>query len=201
VTVKSLLEQYGLVILFIGVAIESAGIPIPGETALITAAFLARPEYGTFSLAAVIVVGAAGAIVGDNVGYWLGRSGGRALLERWSVTKRQTARLLPPAERFFEKHGPKTIFIARFIAILRVTAAWIAGISRMHWATFLVWNAAGGIVWATAVSLIAYYAGKAVADAISRYGLYAVIVLIVVGGAAFLVLRYVNKRLERNLDR
>jgi membrane protein DedA with SNARE-associated domain len=201
VTVKSLLENYGLVILFIGVAVESAGIPIPGETALITAAFLARPEYGTFSLWSVIVVAAAGAIVGDNIGYWIGRTGGRALLDNWSVTRRQSARVLPVAERFFDKHGPKTIFFARFIAILRVTAAWAAGISRMHWATFLAWNAAGGIVWAIGVSLISYYAGKAVADAISRFGLYAVIVLIVVGGVGFLVLRYFNRRLERNLNR
>lgn len=200
-TVKSLLEQYGLVILFIGVAMESAGIPLPGETALITAAFLARPEYGTFSLLSVIVVGAAAAIVGDNIGYWAGRSGGRALLERWSITRKHTARWLPPAEKFFDKHGPKTIFFARFIAILRVTAAWLAGITRMHWATFLLWNAAGGIVWATGVSLVAYWAGKAVADAISRYGLYAVIVLIVVGGASFLVLRYVNHRLAKDLER
>jgi len=195
VTVKSLLEQYGLVILFIGVAIESAGIPLPGETALITAAFLARPEYGTFSLAAVIVVGAAGAIVGDNVGYWLGRSGGRALLERWSVTKRQTARLLPPAERFFEKHGPKTIFFARFIAILRVTAAWVAGIAHMHWWRFLLWNAAGAICWATLVGLVSYYLGNAAASAIGKYGLYAA------GGAlAFAALGYlIVRRIERRV--
>jgi membrane protein DedA with SNARE-associated domain len=199
--VTHLLEQYGLVILFIGVAMESAGIPIPGETALITAAFLSRPEYGTFSLWSVIVVAAAAAIVGDNIGYWIGRTGGRALLERWSITRRQTERLLPPAERFFERHGPKTIFIARFVAVLRVTAAWIAGISRMHWRTFLIWNAAGGIAWAILVALVSYWAGKAVADAISRYGLYAVIVLIVVGGLGFLALRYFNRRLERNLER
>jgi membrane protein DedA with SNARE-associated domain len=199
--VTSLLEQYGLVILFVGVAMESAGIPLPGETVLITAAFLARPEYGIFSLAAVIVVGAAAAIVGDNIGYWLGRTGGRALLGRWTVTKRHAERVLPPAERFFDRHGPKTIFFARFIAVLRVTAAWMAGISQMEWRKFLLWNAAGGIIWATGVSLIAYWAGKAVADAISRYGLYAVVVLIFVVGVGFLVLRHFNRRLERDLQR
>jgi membrane protein DedA with SNARE-associated domain len=199
--VTSLLEHYGLAILFVAIAMESAGVPIPGETALITAAFLARPEYGTFSLAWVIVVAAAAAIVGDNIGYWLGRVGGRPLLERWSVTSRHTERVLPPAERFFARHGPKTVFIARFVALLRVTAAWIAGISHMAWRKFLFWNAAGGIVWAIGVSLLAYWAGKAVAEAINRYGLYAALALIPLAIAGFFVFRSWNRRLEKNLER
>ena len=195
-----LLESYGLVILFVAIAMESAGVPIPGETALVTAAFLSRPEHGQFSLFPVIVVGASAAIVGDNAGYTAGRFGGRRLLERWSVTRRQAERLLPPAEVFFAKHGPKTVFIGRFVALLRVTAAWMAGISHMHWRTFLLWNALGGIVWATGVALLAYWAGKAVADGISRYGLYAVVALIVLGALAFLALRYWNRRFERKLE-
>jgi membrane protein DedA with SNARE-associated domain len=198
--VTHLLDSYGLVILFFAVAIESAGVPIPGETTLISAAFLARPEYHMFSLKWVIVVAAAGAIVGDNGGYWAGRLGGRRLLDRWSVTRRQAERLLPPAERFFLKHGPKTVFIGRFIALLRVTAAWLAGISHMQWGKFLFWNAAGGIAWATGISLLAYWAGKPVADAISRYGLYAVVVLIVLAVVGFFGLRYVNRRVERRLE-
>src|SRR5438105_7610904 len=179
---------------------ESAGVPLPGETALITAAFLSRPEHGQFSLFPVIVVAASGAIVGDNAGYGIGRFGGRRLLERWSVTRRQAERLLPPAEVFFARHGPKTVFIGRFVALLRVTAAWMAGISHMHWRTFLFWNAFGGIVWATGVALLAYWAGKAVADAINQYGLFAVLALIVLGALAFLVLRYWNRRFERRLE-
>ena len=194
-----LLTQYGLIILFFAVAIESAGIPIPGETTLILAAYEARPEQHRFSLWSVIVVAAAGAIVGDNAGYWAGRLGGRRLLLRLPFTRRSATRLLPPAEKFFEKHGPKTVFIGRFIALLRVTAAWLAGITHMEWGKFLFWNASGGIAWATGVSLLSYWAGKAVADSISRYGLYAVIVLIVIGAAVFVGLRYWNKRLERTL--
>ena len=194
-----LLTQYGLVILFFAVAIESAGVPIPGETTLILAAYEARPEQHRFSLIWVIVVASAGAIIGDNGGYWAGRLGGRRLLLELPFTRRQATRLLPPAERFFEKHGPKTVFIGRFIALLRVTAAWLAGITHMEWGKFLFWNASGGIAWATGVSLLSYWAGKAVADSISRYGLYAVIVLIVLGAAAFVGLRYLNKRLEREL--
>jgi membrane protein DedA with SNARE-associated domain len=200
-SLTSLLEHYGLAILFVAVAMESAGVPIPGETALITAAFLARPEYGTFSLTWVIVVAAAAAIVGDNIGYWLGRIGGRPLLERWSFTSRHTERVLPPAERFFERHGPKTVFFARFVALLRVTAAWIAGMSHMEWRKFLFWNAAGGIVWAVGISLLAFWAGKAVAEAVNRYGLYAVLALIALAIAGFFAFRYWNRRLEKNLER
>ena len=171
-----LLVTYGLVLLFLAVAIESAGVPIPGETALITAAVFAATGQHHFSITWVIVVAAAGAIIGDNVGYTLGRLGGRRLLERFKPLREA----LPRSERFFRKHGGKTVFIGRFIAFLRVTAAWLAGISKMHWLEFFAWNAAGGIVWATGVGLVAYYAGKSAADAIGRYGLY-------VGGAAALV--------------
>ena len=145
----------------------------------------------------MIVVAASAAIIGDNIGYWLGRKGGRPLIDRWSVTKRHADRVLPPAERFFEKHGPKTVFIGRFVALLRVTSAWLAGISHMEWRKFLLWNAAGGIVWATSVALLSYWAGQAVAEAFNRYGLYAVLALIPVGIIGFVALRRWNRRLER----
>jgi membrane protein DedA with SNARE-associated domain len=190
--VTDLLVGHGLFLLFLAVAIESAGVPVPGETALIAAAVLAHK--GHYPLWAVIVVAALGAIVGDNVGYWLGREGGRQLLEKWSFTSKHTAKALPPAERFFEKHGPKAVFFGRFIAILRVTAAWLAGISHMAWWRFTFWNALGGIVWATGVGLLAYWAGQKVADAISRYGLYAVVALIGVAVIGYIVLRVVKKR-------
>jgi membrane protein DedA with SNARE-associated domain len=173
--VTHLVNHYGLIFLFAIVTAESAGVWVPGETALVTAGVLA--SQGHLTIEWVIVVAAAGAIIGDNIGYWIGRTGGRRLAEKlpW------LARFLPPAERFFERHGGKAVFFARFLAGLRVTGAWMAGISRMHWATFLAWNAAGGIVWATAVGLVAYFFGKVAADAISQYGLYG-------GGAAAVVL-------------
>ena len=126
-------------------------MPLPGETALIAAAVLARPEHHHYSLVGVIVVAAAGAIVGDNIGYWLGRVGGRQAARPLGADASATpSKVLPPSERFFEKHGAKTVFFGRFIALLRVTAAWLAGISHMPWWRFFVWNAAGGIVWAPA---------------------------------------------------
>jgi membrane protein DedA with SNARE-associated domain len=192
--VTHLLLEYGLVLLFAAVAVESAGVPIPGETTLIVAAYLARPEQHRYSLWSVIVVAASGAIVGDNIGYWLGRVGGRRLIEQWSFTARHAAKVLPQAERYFARHGPKTVFIGRFVAVLRVTAAWVAGISHMPWWKFLIWNAAGGIAWAAAVSVLSYEAGKAVAEGVNRYGLYAVIGLIALAVVGFIVLRLRRRR-------
>ena len=187
-------QHYGLFFLFGIVALESAGAWLPGETALIAAAVLA--SQGRFSIVGVIVVAASAAIVGDNVGYWLGRLGGRRLLYRWGPVRRFANRVLPPAERFFRRHGGKTVFFGRFFAGLRVTAAWIAGMSHMPWWRFLFWNAAGGIVWATGVGLVAYYAGRAVADAIARYGVYGGIALAVVFVLGIGALHVWRRRLE-----
>ncbi len=113
-----LLLDYGLVILFVFVAVESAGVPIPGETVLITAAVLANPQHHHYSLISVIVVALLAAIVGDDIGYALGRYGGRALIDRWDFVSRYAEKALPPSERFFEKHGPKAVLLGRFIAVL-----------------------------------------------------------------------------------
>lgn len=187
-----LLLQYGLVLLFVLVAVESAGIPLPGETTLVTAGVLSASGRLHHSIALVVAVAAAAAVVGDNAGYWIGRKGGRRLLERWGPVSRHAQKVLPPAERFFHRHGAKTVFIGRFVAVLRVTAAWLAGISRMSWWRFFAWNAAGGICWATLVGVVAYYAGRAAADAIGRYGLFAVVAL-----AAAFVLGLVGMRVWR----
>jgi membrane protein DedA with SNARE-associated domain len=191
------LVHYGLALLFLLVAVESAGVPLPGETALITAALLAQPSQAHhFSIVAVIAVAAVAAIVGDNVGYAAGRYGGRELLDRWGPIARYAQRSLPPAERYFARHGGKSVFFGRFIAVLRVTVAWLAGITRMQWWRFFAYNAAGGIVWATSIGLLAYYVGKAAADAISKYGLYAIVVLAVLVVAGFLAHRWWRRRRE-----
>ncbi|HEY3184663.1 MAG TPA: DedA family protein [Gaiellaceae bacterium] len=189
---SNLLLEHGLILLFALVAMESAGVPLPGETALIAAAILA--ERGHYSIVAVIAVAASAAIAGDNVGYWIGRKGGRALLRRAPVIHRYAERALPPSERFFRRHGAKTVFFGRFIAILRVTAAWVAGISRMPWWRFLLWNAAGGIVWAALVAVVAYVFGRAAADAIGRYGLLGAAAIVVIAVIAFVALRVWRNR-------
>ena len=165
--------------------LESAGIPLPGETALIAAGIFA--SRGDLDIFEVIAVAAAAAIVGDNIGYWIGRTGGRRLLERFGPIQRWSEPGLAWAEGFFDRHGGKTVFIGRFVAVLRVTSAWLAGISHMTWWRFFAWNAAGGICWAILVGLVAYYGGHAAADAIGHYGLYgagvvAALVVIVVAG-------------------
>jgi membrane protein DedA with SNARE-associated domain len=168
--VTHFIANYGLLFLFGIVCLESAGLWVPGETALIAAGVYA--SKGNLSITAVIAVAAAGAVIGDNIGYWLGREGGRRLIERYRWMRRVADRLLPPAERFFARHGGKAVFLARFFGGVRVTGAWMAGITRMSWWRFLFWNAAGGIVWALAVGLVSFYAGRAVADSIARYGVY-----------------------------
>jgi membrane protein DedA with SNARE-associated domain len=192
--VTHLLLSYGLILLFLVVAGESAGIPLPGETALVAASILATPEHHHYSIAVVIVVAATAAIVGDNIGYWIGRTGGRRFVERWGPVRRYAERVLPPGERFFARHGGKTVFLARFIAVLRVTAAWLAGITHMTWWRFFLWNAAGGIVWATLVGLLAYYFGRAAADAVAHYGLLGAVAAIAAGALVLVGLRVWHRK-------
>jgi membrane protein DedA with SNARE-associated domain len=190
-----LIEDYGLLILFLIVAAESSGIPVPGETALITTGVLA--SQGHFEIEWVIVVAAAAAIIGDNIGYWIGRKGGTKLLDRWAFTRRMRDRYMPPAQRFFNAHGGKTIFLARFVAVLRIFGAWIAGITHMPWWRFLLWNAAGGICWALLVGLVSYYLGQAAADAIQKWGLIGAGIAVGLAVLLFLGIHYLSKRVVR----
>jgi len=190
--------HHGLPLLFVVVMLESFGLPLPGETALIFFGVLA--SQGHYSIAWVIVLAAAGAIIGDNLGYWvIGRWGGRRLFERWGPLERYAERVLPRAETLMARHGGKTVFFGRFIAVLRFTAAWVAGIGRMDWKKFLFWNAAGGICWATLVGLVAYYSGNAAADAIRRYGLFAMAGIAAVVVIGFFTTHYAKKWLEKRL--
>jgi membrane protein DedA with SNARE-associated domain len=189
-------QSWALVLLFLLVAVESAGVPLPGETALVASGVLA--SQGKLDIVEVIVIASLAAIIGDNCGYWIGRKGGRALLERWSPVSRHAERILPRAERLFAKHGGKTVFFGRFVAILRITAAWMAGVSHMTWWRFLLYNAAGGILWATLVGLVAYYLGQAAADAIQTYGLYAAGAIVVATIGVVLGLRWWERRMLAN---
>src|SRR5947209_974704 len=192
------LTHHGLPLLFAVVLIESFGIPLPGETALIAFGVLAAE--GHYSIASVIAIAAAGAIVGDNLGYWLiGRLGGQALFRRWRWLNQYSDRVLPRAESLMARHGGKTVFFGRFVSILRYTVAWVAGLSHMQWWRFLFWNAAGGIAWATAVGLVSYYAGRAAGDAIQHYGLYAAVAVAVGLAVGWIVLRRARQSAERRL--
>lgn len=165
------------------VAGEAAGLPLPGETSLIAVGVLAS-QHGRVSIGGVIAVAAVAAITGDNVGFAFGRHGGRWLLTRegrWLETRQ---RFLERGERFFAVHGPKAVFLARWVPGLRVVGAWLAGAHRMRWRTFLVWNALGGIAWAVSVGLAAYLLGHAAARILATLGLAGVGLIVCVAVAA-----------------
>lgn len=157
-TLHQLLSTWGYLAVFLFVAIESSGIPFPGETMLITAG--AYAGAGHLQIPFVIIAAALGAISGDNAGYLVGRTGGRELVLRYGRYVRVDEAKLAIAERFFDKHGDKTVFLGRFVAVLRAWAAFLAGLNRMHWAKFFFFNAAGGIVWALLYGILAFELGK-----------------------------------------
>jgi membrane protein DedA with SNARE-associated domain len=190
--VTGFVRDYGLLIVFLMIALETSGLPLPGETALVAAGVLA--SQGHFSLAEVIAVGAAAAIVGDNVGYYLGRTLGRGFLQRYDTVRRFSEKVLPPAERFFRRHGGKSIFLARWFSGFRIAGAWVAGFAHMEWWRFFIWNALGGITWAVTVSLVAYYLGEAAANAIGHYGLIGGVVIAAVAGAGVFALHRWRRR-------
>jgi membrane-associated protein len=149
----------GYSVVFALIAIETMGVPVPGETALITAALLAHD--GKMSIVALIVIAAAAAIIGDNVGFAIGRKGGRRLFVLPGPLHRQRLEALAIGEPFFARHGPKAVFLGRWVAGLRIASAWLAGMNKMPWPRFLFWNALGGICWATSIGLGVYIAGHA----------------------------------------
>src|SRR5713101_6260065 len=152
---------YPAVVLF--VMIESSGIPFPGETMLLLASFYAAVDQ-QLQIPIVIACAALGAIVGDNIGYYIGRTGGRALVERFGKYFFVKPEHLDRAEKFFARHGDKTVFFGRFIAVLRAWAAFLAGLNHMRWRTFLIYNAAGGILWATIFGTLGFVAGRYLHD-------------------------------------
>jgi len=170
IDVEHLIHVAGYPLLVLLVMSESSGVPVPGETALITASLLA--SKGDLNIELVIVLAAAAAIVGDNIGYLIGRKGGRWALERPGRFHRERLRVIATGEPFFERHGPKAVFFGRFVLGLRVWASWLAGATHMRWRSFLLWNALGGICWATVVGLIAYLLGRSAGNALQTFGLF-----------------------------
>jgi len=173
-SIFSVATNLGYPVLGVFVGVEALGVPVPGETAVIFAGLAAAT--GRLSIVLVIVVASAGAIIGDNVGFAIGRRGGRKLLERPGRFEAERRRVLEIGDPFFARHGGKAVFLGRWITGLRVWTSWLAGASEMTWPTFVVWNALGGICWSTSVALAAYYGGTGVEKVFSKIGLYGVIV-------------------------
>jgi membrane-associated protein len=158
----------GYAAVFALIAVETMGIPVPGETALVAAALLAHD--GQLSIVVLVAVAAAAAILGDNIGFAIGRHGGRRLFLHPGPFHEHRVRIIEQGEPFFQKHGPKAVFLGRWIAGLRIASAWLAGMNKMSWPTFLFWNALGGIVWAASVGFAVYALGDVAEKVISIAG-------------------------------
>ena len=156
---QNAIMTWGYLIVFLAIAIESTGIPFPGESTLIAAAVFAGTT-GQLHIAGVIVAAALGAIIGDNLGYMVGYHGGYPLLRRFAKALRVDDAKLDLARDYFARHGDKTVFFGRFFALLRAWAALLAGVNRMPWRSFLFWNALGGAVWATVFGTLGYVLGN-----------------------------------------
>jgi membrane-associated protein len=160
------------------VGLESMGIPAPGETALAAGAVAAAA--GHLSIVWVITCAAAAAIVGDNIGYAIGRAGGRKLLLRPGPLHARRIALIEAGDVFFAKHGGKAVFFGRWVALVRVTAAWMAGANHMPRGRFFLYNAAGGVTWALSVGLVAYALGETGVHVLTRIGTVGAVVIAVV---------------------
>ena len=190
------LASYGYLAIGGLVTLEDFGIPVPGETILIAGAVYAGA--GRLSIVGVGIIGFIAAVVGDNIGYAIGRSGGRALVLQYGRYVFLTEKRLAVAEAFFSRHGGKIVTVARFIEGLRQANGIIAGISRMHWLKFLVFNALGAALWVGLWVNLGYFAGQHIGtiyDYVNRYLLY---VLAAIGAAIVaLVIRHVLRRRAR----
>jgi membrane protein DedA with SNARE-associated domain len=170
--------------------LENAGVPVPGETVLLYASFLAYDE-GTLRLPYLILLGVAACTIGDNIGYFVGYGGGRPLLERYQHLFRIRDRTIRRGERLFERYGHVAIFFARFIFGMRIIAGPLAGVLRMPWRQFVIFNFLGATAWVTTISLLGYFFGSqwdTLVHVVGRVNLVIAIVALII--LVFLLNRY-----------
>ncbi|MDQ2728656.1 MAG: DedA family protein [Actinomycetota bacterium] len=153
-----LISTYGYFAVALLVGAESVGVPLPGETILILAAIYAGHTHN-LSVWVIFIVAAAAAIIGDNIGFWIGDRGGYRLLRRYGHYVRLDEGKVKVGRYIFDRYGGKVVFFGRFVSVLRTYAAFLAGTNRMRWRRFLVYNASGGIFWAAVYTFVAYVAG------------------------------------------
>jgi membrane protein DedA with SNARE-associated domain len=158
-TLREYLTLYGYWAVAGSLLLENAGLPVPGETILLLASFLAYSER-SLHLPTIIVVATVAAVIGDNLGYWIGHRGGRSLLDRYQHLLRIRRGTIERGERLFQRYGPSTVFVARFIAGMRILAGPLAGALRMDWRKFVLWNFLGAIVWVGVITAIGYLLGS-----------------------------------------
>ncbi|HTI15745.1 MAG TPA: DedA family protein [Dictyobacter sp.] len=195
INVGQLLATYGYWAVFIFVGIESIGIPFPGETMLLVSSITAGTTH-QLSIVPILLTATAGAIVGDNIGYWVGRKGGFQLLYRYGHIIRLDERKLKLGIYLFHKHGGKVVFFGRFVTILRTWAAFLAGTNQMSWLRFAIFNALGSSIWATIYGLGGYFLGHEV----ERFAAPVDIVLGVLAVCAFVIGVIILRRHQHQLE-
>jgi membrane-associated protein len=189
-----LFTRYGYTVVFVGVLLENAGLPVPGETVLLGGGAMA--QFGRLSLTRVMATAMVAAVIGDNIGFLIGRRGGRGLAERHGWKIGLTAARLTQFDRFFHRYGAQTVFIARFVTGLRVFCAVLAGASGLPWPTFLLYNALGAVVWSIAIAFAGYslaYSWDSLERWIGRSGVLLLVLVAVGAGIAFLRSRRVSR--------
>jgi membrane protein DedA with SNARE-associated domain len=187
----------GYIGVFLFITVETMGVPVPGETAYIAACIMAAA--GKIDIALVIAIAAAAAIIGDNIGFAIGRKVGRKVFEAPGPMYKTRLLALQKGEPFFARHGPKAVFLGRWVALLRIASSWLAGMNGMRWPTFLFWNALGGICWAVSIGLAAYFAGEAAKKAIHTVGIGAA-VLVGLAAIALVIWKIVRHRKTHNAE-
>ncbi|MDQ2888397.1 MAG: DedA family protein [Chloroflexota bacterium] len=195
-----LVMTYGYWAVLVFVAIESTGIPFPGETMLLLAAIYAGKTHH-LAILLVIIAAASGAILGDNLGFWVGREGGYRLLRRYGRYIRLDERKLKLGQYLFLKHGGKVVFFGRFVAVLRAWAAFLAGTNRMRWPEFLLFNALGGILWSTIFGLGGYFLGKSIDRFTGPFGIVSLVLAVIIIIATLIFIARNESRLEDEAEK
>lgn len=194
------LQAYGYWAVFIAVGVESLGVPLPGETTLIAAALYAGSTH-RLSIAWVVAVACVAAIIGDNIGYLLGRVGGYRLLRRYGRYLRVDEAKIKVGRYLFDRHGGKVVFFGRFISVLRTYAAFLAGTNKMHWRRFLAYNASGGILWAALYGFGAYVLGSSVHKVSTVVTIAGAVIAVAATAAIITYLRRHMKILEQRAEK
>ena len=195
---RGFFDQYGYWTVFVALLLENAGVPVPGETVLLFASFLAFDEQ-ELRLRYIILVGIVAATVGDNIGYWIGRKGGRPLLERYTHLFRIPMSVIEKGERVFAKHGSVTIFFARFVFGMRIIAGPMAGVLRMDWRKFSFFNFLGAALWVTVISVVGYKFGEEWEDLVRVMGRVNLVIGIIALWIAYMIWRAYRIRKKQRM--
>jgi membrane-associated protein len=195
---RGFFDQYGYWTVFFALLLENAGVPVPGETVLLFASFLAFDEQ-ELKLRYIILVGIAAATLGDNIGYWLGRKGGRPLLDRYAHLFRIPNSLIQKGEALFAKRGPLAIFFARFVFGMRIIAGPLAGVLKMDWRKFTIFNFLGAALWVTVISVVGYEFGEEWEDLVRIMGRVNLVIGIIALWIAYMIWRAYRARKKARL--